>query len=407
MTGPPSISAALADSIYRSAVLMQREGRYAEAEAEYVRLLPYFPDSAALHYNIGLLLYAQDRFEASLEHYLQAMDEAGDDPDLLYNLGLCLQKCGRTGNAALVYEQLARLVPDDVDGLYNLAGCYRELCRYDQAAKVLARLLVLQPDHQGAIGGLAYLLHLQGRLHEACRTYCRLLEQHPGHQIARHMVAALRGEKIGTAADEYVRAVFNGYAEGFEDSLVQDLGYRVPQGLRRGVDLLAGAGRRFAHLLDLGCGTGLVGAAFADICACLTGVDLAEEMIARTRSKRLYQHLVVEGILPFLQGTAVRYDLVTLADVLIYLGDPEPMLAAVHLKTTDDALLCFSIESAETSTYCLQSTGRFAHSPDFIGHLAATTGWAVRRRETIRLRREGDGWIAGMLFFLAKSRDCR
>ena len=94
MTGPPSISAALADSIYRSAVLMQREGRYAEAEAEYVRLLPYFPDSAALHYNIGLLLYAQDRFEASLEHYLQAMDEAGDDPDLLYNLSRLVSEMG-------------------------------------------------------------------------------------------------------------------------------------------------------------------------------------------------------------------------------------------------------------------------------------------------------------------------
>jgi Flp pilus assembly protein TadD len=243
MTGPLSISAALVDSIYRSAALMQREGRYVEAEAEYVRLLHYFPDSAALHYNIGLLLYAQDKFEASLEHYLQAMDEAGDDPDLLYNLGLCLQKCGRTGNAALVYEQLTRHAPDDVDGLYNLAGCYRELCRYDQAAEVLDRLLVLQPDHQAATGGLAYLLHLQGKLDEACRTYCRLLELHPGHQTARHMVAALRGEDIGTAADEYVRAVFNGYAEGFEDSLVQGLGYEVPQGLRRGVDLLAGAGR--------------------------------------------------------------------------------------------------------------------------------------------------------------------
>ncbi|MBB5349240.1 tetratricopeptide repeat protein [Desulfoprunum benzoelyticum] len=402
MTGPSSISAELVDSIYRSASLMQGEGRYAEAEAEYARLLQYFPDSPALHYNIGLLLYAQEKFEASLHHYLQAMDASGDDPDLLYNLGLCLQKCGRTGKAALVYEELLRLAPDDVDGLYNLAGCYRELRQYDQAAKVLDRLLVLQPDHQGATGGLAYLLHLQGKLHEACRCYCRLLELHPGHQTARHMVAALRGERIGTAADEYVRTVFNGYADDFEDSLVQGLGYRVPEGLRRGVGLVAGAGRRFAHLLDLGCGTGLVGAAFVDICDCLTGVDLAEEMIVRARIKRLYHHLVVDGIFPFLNGTAGRYDLVTLADVLIYLGDPEPMLTAVHLKTTDDALLCFSIEIAETPTYCLQSTGRFAHSPGFIGRLATTTGWVLRHRETIRLRREGDGWIGGMLFFLTK-----
>jgi len=402
MTGPPPMSADLVDSIYNNAASMQRQGRYAEAEVQYARLLDHFPDSAALHYNIGLLLYAQDKFEASLEHYLQAMDAAGDDPDLLYNLGLCLQKCGRTDNAVLVYEELTRLAPGDVDGLYNLAGCHRELHEYDRAAEVLGRLLVLQPDHQAATGGLAYLLHLQGKLDEACTCYCRLLELDPDHWTARHMVAALRGERLGTAADEYVRTVFNGYADGFEDSLVQGLGYRVPEGLRRGVGLLTGVGRRFAHLLDLGCGTGLVGAAFADICVSLTGVDLAGEMIARARSKQLYQHLVIDGIIPFLATTDDRYDLVTLADVLIYLGDPEPLLAAVHHKTTDDALLCFSIETAETPTFCLQSTGRFAHRPDFIGRVAARTGWSVRHDETIRLRREGDGWIGGMLFFLAK-----
>ncbi|MGB5232635.1 MAG: tetratricopeptide repeat protein [Desulfoprunum sp.] len=402
MTGPPPMAADLVDGIYRNAASLQQQGRYAEAEAQYSRLLDYFPGSAALHYNIGLLLYAQEKFEASLEHYLRAMDDAGDDPDLLYNLGLCLQKCGRTGNAALVYEELTRLVPDDVDGLYSLAGCHRELHEYDRAAEVLGRLLVLEPDHQAATGSLAYLLHLQGKLDEACACYLRLLELHPGHQTARHMVAALRGERLGTAADEYVRTVFNGYADGFDDSLVQGLGYRVPEGLRRGVGLLAGADRTFAHLLDLGCGTGLVGAAFADICRCLTGVDLAEAMIIRTRSKQLYQHLLVDGIIPFLGATDGRYDLVTLADVLIYLGDPEPMLAAVHRKTTDDALLCFSIETAETPTYRLQSTGRFAHCPDFIGRLAAGTGWTVRHREVVQLRREGDDWIGGMLFFLDK-----
>jgi len=402
MTGPPPLSADLVDSIYRNASSMQQQGRYAEAEAQYSRLLDYFPDSAALHYNIGLLLYAQEKFEASLDHYLRAMDDAGDDPDLLYNLGLCLQKCGRTGKAALVYEELTRLVPGDVDGLYSLAGCYRELHEYDRAAEALGRLLVLEPYHQAATGSLAYLLHLQGKLDEACACYGRLLELHPGHQTARHMVAALRGEQIGTAADEYVRTVFNGYADGFDDSLVQGLDYHVPEGLRRGVGLLAGADRTFAHLLDLGCGTGLVGAAFADICRCLTGVDLAEAMIVRTRSKQLYHHLLVDGIIPFLRATDGGYDLVTLTDVLIYLGDPEPMLAAVQLKTTDDALLCFSIETAETPTYRLQSTGRFAHCPDFIGRLATGTGWTVRHREVVQLRREGDGWVGGMLFFLDK-----
>jgi predicted TPR repeat methyltransferase len=208
---------------------------------------------------------------------------------------------------------------------------------------------------------------------------------------------------MATAADDYVRTVFNGYADGFEASLVQDLGYCVPEELRRGVDLLAGRGRRYSHLLDLGCGTGLVGVVFADVCACITGVDIAEEMIARSREKKIYDHLAVDGIIPFLGAAETRYDLVTLADVLIYLGDPEPVLAAIWAVTTDDALLCFSIETAKTSTFRLQPTGRFAHSPEYVAGVAGMNGWTVCRSEPIRLRREGDDWIGGMLFFLTKA----
>ncbi|KAB2890345.1 MAG: tetratricopeptide repeat protein [Desulfobulbaceae bacterium] len=399
--GPGSAEAAA--QALQHACELQRNGLYAEAEGEYERLLAAFPDASPLHYNLGLMLYAQQRYGESLEHYLQAMDGAGDDPDLLYNLGLCLKKCGRTADSAMVYEEMLRLAPRDVDGLYSLAGCLRELHDYQRAEAVLGRLLALKPDHRPAAGSLAYLLHLQGRLAESCAAYLRLLELDPENRTARHMVAALRGDRLATAADDYVRSVFNGYADGFEASLVQDLGYRVPAELRRGVDLFAGRGRRYAHLLDLGCGTGLVGTAFADICACLTGVDIAEEMIARSREKGIYDHLAVSGIMPFLVAAESRYDLVTLADVLIYLGDPEPVLAAIQAVTTDDAVLCFSIEVAGTATYRLQPTGRFAHSPGHIAGIAGRTGWTVCRSEPIRLRREGDGWIGGMLFFLLKA----
>ena len=90
----------------------------------------------------------------------------------------------------------------------------------------------------------------------------------------------------------------------------------------------------------------------------------------------------------------------TLADVLIYLGDPEPVLKAIRAVTTEGALLCFSIEIAETATFRLQPTGRFAHSPEHVAVIAGKTGWTVCRSEPIRLRWEGDGWIGGMLFFL-------
>jgi predicted TPR repeat methyltransferase len=381
---------------------LQRSGRHAEAEEAYRGLLLEFPDAAPLHYNLGLLLYQQRRYEESLEQYLQAMDGPGEDPDLLYNLSLCLKQCGRPREAVMVCRAMLDISPLDGDGLYHLAGCLRELGEHDESADTLVRLLALQPDHLPAIGSLACLRQVQGRMDEACSCYQRLQDLDPGNLTASHMVAALRGEQVATAPDDYVRAVFNGYADGFEASLVESLGYCVPEELRRGVDLLTGGERRFSHLLDLGCGTGLVGEAFRDICSCATGVDIAGEMIAITREKGVYDHLTVAGILPFLEETAARYDLVALADVLIYLGDPGPVLAAIGQVASDDALLCFSVETDAVGTFCLRPTGRFAHSAEHIAAVARRTGWKVCRSAAVRLRREGDGWIDGRLFFLAK-----
>src|SRR3569833_4021568 len=58
----------------------------------------------------------------------------------------------------------------------------------------------------------------------------------------------------------YIRLLFVGYAPGFEESLVGRLGYRGPDQL---IDALrrVGSMTTFASVLDLGCGTGLAGAA--------------------------------------------------------------------------------------------------------------------------------------------------
>lgn len=172
--------------------------------------------------------------------------------------------------------------------------------------------------------------------------------------------------------------------------------------LRRGLEQLADFRSPFHQVLDLGCGTGLAGAAFADICECLIGVDVSEEMVEKAREKGIYNHLVVDEIVRFLQTTSVYYDLVVLADVLIYLGDIEPALAALYARTAENAVLCFSTETTDESDFQLQPTGRFAHSPDYVTAVALKTGWLIRQSVATRLRKEGNDWVAGTLFYLAK-----
>jgi len=397
-----SFSPEIVEKIYLSACEMHQSGRYKEAEDHYTSLLASFPESSSLHYNMGLLLYEQEKYNESLGHYLQALEFSEEDPDLLYNLGLCLKKCDKVNEAILVYVGLAKMIPDDADCLYNLACCYKDIHEHSKAIEVLRQVLQLQPAHQSATNNLAYLLHLQGNLHEAKLQYQQLLELNPRHQAARHMLASVQGEKVSNAPEEYIRTVFNSYARDFEDNLVQGLSYSVPEQLRHALDLLAGLRIPFHQALDLGCGTGLGGVAFADICENLSGVDISEDMIEKAREKGIYDSLVVNEITRFLQTTTACYDLFVLADVLIYIGDLEPALAAIHFRATEAAMLCFSTETTDEADFQLQPTGRFAHSPEYVATIAEKIGWAVQRSIATRLRKEGSDWVAGSLFFLSK-----
>lgn len=402
MNAEKTLSPDTIEKIYLHACELHRSGQYPEAQAHYTRLLEHFPESSSLHYNMGLLLYDQEKYSESLDHYLQALEASDDDPDLLFNLGLCLKKCGKVNEAILVYEGLAKLTPDDIDCLYNLACCYREIHEHGKAIDLLRRVLQLQPAHRSATNNLAYLLHLQGNLHEAKLFYQRLLELDPHHQAARHMLASVQGKKVSNAPEEYIRTVFNSYAANFEANLVQGLGYSVPEQLRGSLEQLEDIRVPFRRVLDLGCGTGLMGAALTDLCGHLTGVDVAEDMIEKARGKGLYDRLVIDEICRFLGTSSGCYDLVVMADVLIYLGDLEPVLAAIHPRTTGDALLCFSTETTDEADFQLQPTGRFAHSQDYVAAIAEKTGWTIRHSQSARLRKEGSDWIAGSLFYLAK-----
>lgn len=402
MSTEKTISPENVEEIYSHACEMHQSGRYPEAEAHYAQLLAYFPESSSLHYNMGLLLYEQEKYDESLEHYLQALEASDDDPDLFYNLGLCLKKCDRIEEAILVYVELAKITPDDPDCLYNLACCYKDIHEHGKAIDVLRQVLRLQPAHQSATNNLAYLLHLQGNLPEAKHYYQQLLELNPGHQAARHMLASVQGKRVSNAPEEYIRTVFNSYAADFEENLVQGLNYSVPEQLRHHLEQLDGIRTPFHRVLDLGCGTGLSGLAFTDICEHLTGVDVSEEMVAKAREKGIYDHLAVDEIVRFLEAKDGRYDLVVLADVLIYLGDLKPVLAALSPRTAPGALLCFSTEMTDEADFQLQPTGRFAHSQDYVLAAAGAAGWTLRRSVATRLRKEGTNWIDGTLFYFAR-----
>jgi predicted TPR repeat methyltransferase len=295
-------------------------------------------------------------------------------------------------------------MPDYTDGWYNLAGCYRETFADTEAIACYKKVLAIDGAYLPALNNLAYLYHRRGDTEQAEVCYRQVLALRPQDDAAHYMLSSLLGTPLDHAPDAYVQHFFDAYAEGFEKSLVDGLGYDNPGQLftcLQDCAELQGLKTQYAQGLDLGCGTGLSGIAFKEIVTILDGVDLSANMLSQAAAKGCYQTLYQGSISDYLQITKVTYDFFLATDVFIYVGALDDIFTGLRVVARPEAIFCFSTETLESSSgYQLQQTGRFAYSHDYIRDIATATGWTVVTAQGTKLRKENEQWLAGNLWIL-------
>ncbi len=373
-------------------------GNLDQALAGYTSLIEQIPASALLQYNLGLVYFGLNRFEESLESFLLADTLEPQDCDTLFNLALCQGEIGHPRRAIALYQQVLALVPEHVDALYNIGRCHQRLHQESKAMEYYQKTLALAPEYLSALNNLAYLHHRAGEINEAISLYGRVLELRPEDESVRYLLAALLGLPLTEAPDVYVQDFFDAYAEDFERSLVDDLGYENPRLLFDCFSQATSLGSQYAHGLDLGCGTGLSGQAFKERINILDGIDLSPAMLKQAAGKGCYQQLRQDSIDHFLHSTTEEFDFFIATDVFIYVGALESIFTMAHAHARVGALFCFSTEALDEEGYRLQPSGRFAYSSQYIHHLADSTGWKILAEQPTQLRRERDGWIKGELW---------
>ena len=199
----------------------------------------------------------------------------------------------------------------------------------------------------------------------------------------------------------YVTALFDQYAPKFETALVETLGYRGPAALFQAVLSVCAANERamrFRRGIDLGCGTGLAGAAFAACTAEMIGIDLSPRMIERARAGGFYAELEVAEIIDGLQRRAdASADLILAADVLIYLHDLAPVLAEVVRVLAPGGLFAFTAESHGGAGVTLGAGLRYAYSEDYVRTSLAAAGLTLSLLDPVSARNEGHVPVPGMV----------
>ncbi|MGK9164794.1 methyltransferase domain-containing protein [Inquilinus limosus] len=285
-------------------------------------------------------------------------------------IGLALLAEGRPAEAADAIRAAIEIDPGDVESRYAL-GQALEAAGGDAAAAYHAALELDPDDRMGAAVRLALI--------GAAPVPAQLPEAH-------------------------VRTLFDQYAPRFDAALVEALRYRGPELLRRAVDRAApptSSADGYLDILDLGCGTGLAGLAFADRRRRLDGIDLSPGMILQAMARKLYDRLEPGEIVAALADWPERYDLALAADVAVYIGDLAPLFAATRRVLRPDGLFALTLEAhdgAEGEGWRLGDHHRYQHSADYVRAAAAGAGFVVVEIDSAWTRTEKKvplpGWVA-------------
>jgi len=364
----------------------------------FSRAAELYPDLASIHYNLGVLHYSLGRLEEAAEAYQTAAALAPDDPDIFFNLALTWKNLGRHSEAKTANEKALAINPDDSEAHYNLGVLLREMHEPEEAISSFEKAVALSPSYLAAHKHLAALFHLLDRREKALAAYQTVLTLNPGNESALHMVAALTGETPAAPPLSYVEKLFDQFSNNYEETMVEKLECAVEKQLRTLLDRHVNS-TGFARGLDMGCGTGLSGLAFNDLVQHFTGIDISTGMLIQAREKEVYDEVVQSDILSFLQNTTELYDFFLAADVLVYLGDLQPLFKQVRQTAHPGACFVFSVEKCEEG-YVLQESGRYAHAESYVKKLAGQCGFDFVCCQSARLRKDKGEWIKGNLYLL-------
>ncbi len=375
------------------------QGDLIAARAACEKAIELEPASASSYLELGNIQQRQGMPEEAVVSYEKAIELNSGFAAAYVNLGNALRDTARTESAIEAIEKATRLEPANKVAYLNLGNLLFDCQRNKEAVDAYRQAIELDPEFFDAYNNLGTVYLELGRNEEALKCFERARSIAPDNDAVRHMLNALTGKSTATAPREYVRALFDQYSGNFEKHLVENLEYRIPILLRGIIDKHRG-GNRFGASLDLGCGSGLSGASIRDISDVLIGVDLSPGILAKAKEKGVYDELHEAELVEYLGSIDRQVDLVLACDVLVYIGDLEPLFAAVRERLAPGALLGFSTEVDPDNDYVLRETGRFAHSPNYIRSLAGKHGLEIVSREDCVVRKDWRGDMTGEVYVL-------
>ncbi len=407
-------------------IALRGSGRAAEALKAAAQACGAAPGHPAACNARGLAELELGNAQEALAAFDEGLRRAPGSIALELHRAKALRKLGRMRDAMDVLERVVKSAPNLLEAWRDLNAVQRALGLFAPALDSATRALNLAPnDLEVALEHAVSLLHAgetrkairrlekldgdaqawmwlgQARLRDsdvqgARKAFERAVALAPDNPFIRHFLEAASGEVPKEIEVDYIRGLFDDFADRFESTLVGRLGYATPERIIQFLQRCGVTGAKNA--LDLGCGTGLMGEQLASWGCRISGVDLSARMLEHARDKGIYAELHAAELLDFLRNAKTSWDLIVAADVFIYMAELQPIFEAALDHLLPNGHLVFSIECSDTAqTQLLATTGRYRHVPEQMAENLIAAGFVDVRRQALTLRMESGVPVAGEL----------
>jgi predicted TPR repeat methyltransferase len=271
------------------------------------------------------------------------------------------------------------------------------------AAELMREALALVPDWTAGWFRLGEMHWEAGNTAKAEACWRTVLRLDAGDRLGAALKLGLAGAlpNLDQPPPAFVEALFDQYAAEFDTSLVETLDYRVPQLLAEAIGRTGRTG--FARALDLGCGTGLMGERLRGSVSYLEGIDLSAQMLKRAEAKRIYDRLE-KGDLQAAPLPADA-DLVTAADVFMYVGAIDAAVARLAAALAPGALFVFSVEHHDgPEDHVLRPSRRYAHSQAHVERILSAHGFEILSLDRAVIRMDRGEPVEGLIVVAERAR---
>lgn len=289
----------------------------------YTLALQQNPQSSPLFRNIGSVYHAKQQYQLAFASYQQAIELDKHDSSPYLKLAYLYEDLAvkdwleASANARKCYEYYLESVNnDDLAALIRFGNFLVREHDTENAIKIYNKALAINETSSSVWFNLAYAQIKLAMFDEGKTSLQNVIELDSNNLAAIHMLTALDEKKnvdAVTMNENYIKQLFANYAQDYDEHL-RKMRYSVPRLVRQEISKKFGFEAAEDHsvnlntcaqhaqnecddhkpqynaslnILDLGCGTGLIGIFLKDFSKKIVGVDISAEMIEVCRNKRV------------------------------------------------------------------------------------------------------------------------